>query len=255
MTFPDTWNVFAAFGTLHLSSVVVCSILMGTVAAAGRELRGRQSEPILRTCLAIFGLAFWVFYNTWWNWNGLDLYNGLPLHVCDISGLIGPLALLTLDRRLRAVLYFWGMALSAQAFIQPTLTAGPARFEFWAFWTAHSIIIGSAIYDLVALKFRPTWNDLRQALIAGATYLAAIIPINLVLGSNYGYVGNPPLGRKIPPFVEALGPWPGRVAAMAFLATLAFVLVLLPWRVLERLRGSPLAAAHADQPGTDLIGQ
>jgi hypothetical integral membrane protein (TIGR02206 family) len=247
MIVSGTWDLFAPYGALHLVTVVVCATLMGTVAALGRRLRRQARETILRTGLSLFGLAFWVFYNTWWNWRGIDFYNGLPLHVCDLSGLIAPLALLTLDRRLRAVLYFWAITLSAQAFIQPILTAGPAHFEFWAFWMAHSIIVGSAIYDLVALQFRPTWNDLRQALVAGAAYLAVIIPINLFLGSNYGYVGNPPAGRKIPPFVEALGAWPGRVLIMAMMAALAFVLVLLPWRAIDRFRNAPLAeAARAD---------
>jgi uncharacterized membrane protein YwaF len=57
----------------------------------------------------------------------------LPLHICGLNGVIAPLALLTLNRWLRATLYFWAFGLTSQAFIQPNLTTGPAVPVFWCF--------------------------------------------------------------------------------------------------------------------------
>jgi hypothetical integral membrane protein (TIGR02206 family) len=126
-------------------------------------------------------------------------------------------------------LYFWTAALTLQAFIQPSLTAGPASPVFWAFWIAHSIIAACAVYDVVVLRFRPRWDDLYRVGAASAAYLALVVPIDLWLGANYGFLGNPPASDEIPPFVAALGPWPQRAIILVILAAVGFVVVLLPW--------------------------
>jgi uncharacterized membrane protein YwaF len=66
--------------------------------------------------------------------------------------------------------------------------------------------------------------------------VAIIMPVNLWLGSNYGFVGNPPPGRKIPPLIDAIGAWPGRVVIMAGLVLLGFLLVLSPWLLRDARR-------------------
>jgi hypothetical integral membrane protein (TIGR02206 family) len=203
------WDVFVPYSGLHTRALVVCAPLITAPSLLGRALR-RDAETALRRTLAALAVCYWLAYNIWWNWHGLDLRTGLPLQICDLNGLVAPLALITGWRWARATLYFWTSALTLQAFIQPALTAGPALLVFWAFWIAHTIIAACAVYDLAMLGFRPFWNDLGRALAVSAAYVALIMPINLWLGSNYGYVGNPQAINEIPPFVYALGPELGR---------------------------------------------
>ena len=87
----------------------------------------------MRWTRGVFGLGYWLSYNIWWNRNGFDAASELPLHIWGLSGAIAPLALLTLNRWLRATLYFWAFALASQAFIQPALAAGPATPSFGGF--------------------------------------------------------------------------------------------------------------------------
>jgi hypothetical integral membrane protein (TIGR02206 family) len=241
----DSLDGFAPFGLMHLVSVCACAAVVIGVALLGRRLRGTPPEWRARRALAIIALAYWVVYNTWWNWGGLDPVTGLPLQPCDVSGLVAPFALLTLDRWLRATLYFWAVAFATQAFIQPELTQGPVHLLFWFFWTAHTIIVACAVYDLAVLGFRPGWSDLARATVVAIGWAALALVIDLRLGANYGYIGNPPAGVKIPPLVAAFGPWPGRLAIMAALAALAFLLALAPWLVVQRLRRMP---SVADEP-------
>jgi hypothetical integral membrane protein (TIGR02206 family) len=239
MNAPDPLHVFTAFGAMHLVAAGACTALLVVGAWCARGLRGRAREPGVRWALAIFALAYWIAYNTWWNWGGLDPRTGLPLQACDISGLIAPFALLTQNRTLRATLYFWAFGFATQAFIQPSLTVGPAFILFWAFWIAHTLILASALYDLVVLGLRPDWSDYGRALLAGAVWAAVVIPVDLMLGANYGFIGNPPPDIAMPPAVLALGPWPQRLLVMAALAALGFLLLLLPWRALrQRARAS-----------------
>jgi hypothetical integral membrane protein (TIGR02206 family) len=227
---------FVAYSGLHFVAVGVCCLVVAGMAAAGRALRA-EHELGLRRALGVVGLAYWLSYNLWWNRNGIDWTSGLPLQLCDINGAIAPLALWTSQRWLRAVLYFWGFALTTQAFIQPALGFGPATLLFWFFWAQHTIILGYAVFDVAAFGFRPTWRDLGKSYGAGAIYLAVVVPLNLILGADYGYLGNL-APEQIPPFVAALGPWPARAVAVVALAAIACALVELPW--LFRGRGKSI---------------
>jgi hypothetical integral membrane protein (TIGR02206 family) len=243
----STWEVFVPFSGLHLLAVAVCALLIAMLATAGRALRERAAEAYLRKSWAVVALAYWLAYTLWWNWNGLDVYGGLPLHLCDFNGLVAPLALLTMNRWARATLYFWTFTLTLQAFIQPLLSNGPAHLSFWAFWAGHTIIMASAVYDVVVLGFRPDWRDLGRVIVVSLVYVAAVTPINLALGTNYGFIGNPPPGKTIPPFIDAMGPWPRRAVIVIGLALIGFVLALLPWRMSSQriaLKASSLKAGE-----------
>ncbi len=168
-----------------------CLVIIAGLVAAGRSL-GPARQPSLRRMLGLFGIAYWLSYNIWWNSHGIDVATGLPLQICDINGVIAPLALLTLNRWLRATLYFWAFALTTQALIQPALQAGPANPLFWWFWAQHTIILGYAVFDLAVLGFRPQWQDCGRACAAGAAYLAVVVPLDLWLNADYGYLGDLP---------------------------------------------------------------
>jgi hypothetical integral membrane protein (TIGR02206 family) len=241
-------DVFTLFGTVHVVTVGACAVVLAAVGLLGGRLRATSAEPHVRHALAIVALAYWFSYYTWWNWYGIDLVIGLPLQTCDVSELVAPLALLTRNRWLRSTLYFWTFAFATQAFIQPTLTVGPAHLVFWAFWLAHTLIAACALYDITALGFRPDWTDLMRALVAALAYAAIVLPVDLWLGANYGFIGNPPAGTPIPAMVEALGPWPQRLIVIFALAGLGFVLALAPWLAVRRGR-----SALADTAPTDIV--
>jgi hypothetical integral membrane protein (TIGR02206 family) len=227
---PGAWDTFVPYSGLHAVAFAICALLIAAPSLIGRTLPER-AELNLRRALAAFAVCYWIAYNVWWNWHGLDLRTGLPLQICDVNGLLAPLVLLTRWRWARATLYFWTAALTLQAFVQPALRAGPASPVFWAFWIAHTIIFASAVYDIVVLGFRPTWRDLGRAVIASAVYIAVVMPVDIALGANYGFLGNPADPSEVPPFIDALGPWPLRAIIVVALAPVGFVVVLLPWLI------------------------
>jgi hypothetical integral membrane protein (TIGR02206 family) len=245
---PDTfWDVFVPYGWLHGVTVGVCVLVIAALALAGRVLP-KTGETLLRHALGIFGLVYWFSYNLWWNRHGIDFAGGLPLQICDVNGVIAPLALFTQHRWLRATLYYWAFALSSQAFIQPALQAGPANPIFYWFWAQHTIILAYAVYDLVVLQFRPQWRDLMRCYVVGAIYLAVVVPLNFALHSDYGYLGNLP-PDVIPPFVAALGPWPARAVILVVLCVIACAIVQLPWQLVRQITGR--RASRPDFTPTD----
>ncbi len=251
---PGAWTVFAPYGWLHGVTLLVCLVLIAAPSLLGRGLQKNatrnNAERTLRYGLAAFAVAVWLAYNIWWNWGGIDWRSGLPLQLCDINGLIAPLVLVTGWRWARATLYFWTAALTAQAFIQPALIDGPAFILFWAFWIDHTVIAACAVYDVVVRGFRPVWRDLGTAVIASLVYVGLVMPVDLHLGADYGFVGNPPSNIIIPPFVLALGPWPTRAIVLVALVPIGFVIVLVPWvvgRASAARRAALIIASEAKQ--------
>jgi hypothetical integral membrane protein (TIGR02206 family) len=234
----DTFRPF----TLTHGAVVLAFILLVTATfVARRSRRATPAGDMLDRRVGLLAVIAFVITNAWplmpfhfrLDWS-------LPLHGCDVTTLCVPIAILTNWRPARALVYFWGLGLSTQGFITPDLQDGPARMGFWTFWLAHFFVVGGALYD-VARGFRPTWRDYRFVLGVSVAYVALILPLDLVLGVNYGYLG--PAKSDQPTIVDALGPWPWRVGIMFALGAGAMALLMVPWEIARCLRPSRVRGA------------
>ena len=78
-------DVFVPFGGLHAFTLVICVPLVAAPALLGRTSTP-SGEAALRWALAALAVGYWLAYNTWWNWHGLDWRTGLPLQICDFNG-------------------------------------------------------------------------------------------------------------------------------------------------------------------------
>jgi len=164
--------------------------------------------------------------------------------MCDLTSLAAPLVLLTRARLLRTLLYFWGLGLSIQALITPTIEEGPLYVAFWLFWLTHAAIIATAGYDLVAWRFRPTFRDAVIAIVACTVWLGVVLTVDLALAANYGYVGNATPDR--PTVIDKLGPWPLRVYKMYAAMIVLFLAMWFPWWL---VRGRAMIVGTSDQRG------
>ncbi|MDX1376684.1 MAG: TIGR02206 family membrane protein [Burkholderiales bacterium] len=227
---------FRAFSALH--AIALCTIAALTLLAIALRRR-RPPEPLapgpVERTLALAYLGAWIVTYLWLLAPGLrEPASTLPLHLCHLAAANAALVLLTGWRPLRALQYFWGLALCTQALITPSLLEGPALYPFWFFWTSHGMIVGVALYDVFARGYRPSWRDWRFACAAAAVYVLAVLPINLAFGWNYGFVG--PSRPGVPSIVDFLGPWPFRLVPVVAIAAAAMALLALPWALAARLR-------------------
>lgn len=204
---------FETFETFEKGSLVHAIVLVGSVVLVALAVviqRGsRQNSPAKadasRTIAGVAILIFQIVHIAYWllfREGGFDLQESLPLHFCDISGLVAAAALLYPDRRLVTILYFWGVGLSSTAFIIPVITEGPAYLVFWTFWLSHLIIVGGAVFFVLAEGYRPGVRDLLFALAVTTAYVLLLLALNVAVGTNYGYVG-----RESKP-TAFLGQWP-----------------------------------------------
>jgi len=249
----DAWwlSEFRAFTWQHVLTSGTAILIMAGVSLLGRRWRRRAParETALRRVWVGGVIALAALTITWWLLPAnFDIQISLPLHVCDLAALLVIPTMLTEIRWMRALLYFWAIGLSTQAFFTPILGAGVGEMEFWLFWVGHTQIVGSAIYDIVARGFRPRVRDLGVALAISLLYVAIVFPIDWAFGLNYGYVGPAAPEGTI---VTALGPWPQRVPIIVTLGCLAIVLAWLPWGVATRLRSGDGGADAMRSPADE----
>jgi hypothetical integral membrane protein (TIGR02206 family) len=235
---------FHAFSTTHWVILGVFVFLTALACSVGTRLRGTMRLRTLERTAGVFMLVLWGVSVTYWLLPAnYTIDEALPIHMCDLTGLIAPLVLLTRRRFLRALLYFWGIGLSIHGMLTPVLEDGPASLRFWLFWLTHASIIGTAIYDLIAHAYRPAWRDCVFAIAACAVWLATVLVVNLSLDVNYGYVGNTTPDR--PTVIDNLGPWPQRVFMMTGAVLGLFVTMWLPFGIANRRNARTEAGSPA----------
>jgi hypothetical integral membrane protein (TIGR02206 family) len=229
---------FRPFGATHAVVLVVFVVFTCAIVALRRRARGERGRRRVDGALAVLTGLTWLVVNGWWFLPGhFDPAFSLPLHVCDVTGLVVPVVLVWPRRWLRAILYFWGLGLSLQGFIQPDLRDGPHLPGFWLFWANHYVVVGLSIYDLAARAYRPRWRDFAVSVVAGLGYVAVVLPIDVIFGLNYGYLG--PGRPHQPTLIDHLGPWPWRLGVIFGLVALVWVVMVLPWELSRRRANTP----------------
>lgn len=223
---PTTPHAFHSFTLTHLIVVIVCAAAIILSCYFGRLwIRTHKDDPRERQLRGVWG-GFVIGVNLWsivyWFLPArFDIRESLPLQLCDLACLVAAVAMLTRQRWAHTLLFFWGIGLSTQAFITPTLKYNIGHMEFWLFWLVHLSIVGSAIYLLAVRRYRPTLRDLIFAIAISAAWVGAMLILNPILGSNYGYVADTlPQNRTV---IDALGPWPLRVFILGGIVIAIFV--------------------------------
>lgn len=156
-----------------------------------------------------------------------DLGSSLPLQLCDLALFAAVIAFWTRARWACALVYYWGLTLTAQAFATPTLD-GPdfPDFGFLAFWGTHLIVVWAAVYLTWGLGIVPGWREYRWTVAVTVGWAAVAFLVNLGLGTNYGFVNRKPPTASI---LDALGPWPWYLAVEFVLITSVWALITWPW--------------------------
>lgn len=186
---------------------------------SGKASRGR----LLERGFIIAMFVVWIAVTAW------DLFPSrigwdvsLPLHFCDIGGIIAPFAILTRQRQLRIILYYWAFALCGLAIVTPVVHSGPRSFDFWLYWCNHGTILMAAVYDLAVHRFRPIWKDYGWIVLTTFAYVGFVLPIDLAFDVNYGYLGNTSRAR---PMMLLLGRWPQRIPLAVLIVAAVFAIL------------------------------
>ncbi len=224
----DWGKQFKPFTLYHLLMAGSCILAMAGAWLIGRRLKNPADEFRFRACWGWAVLAYKIGETAWYCWPGnFDMMESLPLQLCDLAAFVAAAAMITQKRRFRTVLYFWGIGLSTQAFFTPILKLGYLSPNFWFFWISHTMIIGSATYDIIVRKYRPAFRDFLVGLGWTFAFAGVVTAVNLTWHVNYGYIGN--IKPDNPTIIDKLGPWPLRAFKLAGVVVVLYIVLWAVW--------------------------
>jgi len=237
------YETAGAFTPIHAAAVAVFGSMIVASSILGRRWRGTRREVVLRVSWAASMLVFLLGASAFYMFSGqYDPAFAYPLQVCDLLGFVSCLALLTPFRWFKTMTIFLGLGLGTQAFITPVLQNGPVYLHFWYFWLGHTAIVGAGAYLIAVERYRPRAVDWGLSLLTLAAYVGVVLPLDIAMGWNYGFVGNVPRKPDAEPTViDLLGDWPARVYMLGVLAVVvtgAIYLGFLAARWFEAKRSS-----------------
>lgn len=223
---------FQLFNTPHLIAIIITSVLSVIFPLMGKF--GGHKTRILLVSILLGSLAFALIAAAVENYsNGyLSIAAVLPMHLSDWIIIFVFVAFITRNIYSFEVLYFWGMGGTLQAIITPELTINFPGLGFILFFINHSVIIICIIYLMVVYRLRPYPVSIKRVFIWSQVYFAAAFLVNLILGTNYGFLMEKPAQGTI---IDFLGPWPVYLISLEILALLSFFIYYLPFYIYDRL--------------------
>ncbi|WP_320178484.1 TIGR02206 family membrane protein [Roseovarius pacificus] len=155
----------------------------------------------------------------------------LPFHLCGASVVLVPVLLLTRNYALFEVLYFWGIGGATAAILTPDTGSHFPNLLYITYFTSHGLIVIGVVFAMVYFGFRPRAASFMKATLGLFVYGVAVVPLNLLLDTNYLYLCRKPADATI---IDFMGPWPGYVVWLAAVALAVFSMLYLPWAVQTR---------------------
>ena len=224
----DGFEAFTPEHGLLLVLLMAGAIGIGRVGLRQRESPGEESfRHRFAILVPLFTVPFQVLRLLP---DDFDLGTSLPLQICDLSWMVAVYALWTRHPRAVAVLYFWGLTLTVQAAITPSLDQTFPDPRYFMFWGMHFLTIWAAVY-LVCLAGGPDWRGYRFTFGLTAVWAAVVLVFNAVTGTNYGYLSRKPETSSL---LDLLGPWPAYVGAEVVILATIWAAMTWPWVVADR---------------------
>jgi hypothetical integral membrane protein (TIGR02206 family) len=225
---------FATFGSEHL--LLVGLFLVGAVAVVlvGRRQRGtpaaQRFSRVYAVAIPCVTVPSQVFQLTP---GDFDLGTSLPLQLCDLAWVAAAWALWTHDRVPVALTYFWGLTLTVQGIVTPSLGQAFPHPRYLAFWAMHFLVVWAALYLTLGLGLGPRWREYRVTVAVTLVWAVLVLAVNTVLEVNYGYLNAKPGSASL---LDLLGPWPVYVLASLTVLLAGWALMTWPWVVVARRR-------------------
>lgn len=187
-------NPFPAFGTSHVIMLLIYFVLAILLLYFQSDIRSnKKAYQRIRWILFTLLIVCEVSYQSWTATHGIWLYN-LPFHLCGVAGIVGALALWTLNRSLIAISFFIGLIPALFALITPDLLYDFPNFRFFKFFIHHiAISLTSLFLAIISTEGTITANGMLKTyayLVIYALFTGFII--NPWLNANYLFLAHPP---------------------------------------------------------------
>ena len=206
-----------------LASMVFASVAL-CVGARRRPGSGiAVANATLATLLVAVSAIWLVQTSTAPDWSAST---SLPFALCDLTTLVAAAALLTRQRLLVELTYFWGLAGALQALLTPDLATPFPSLEFFEYVIAHAGIVCAALFLVVGQGLVPRPGAVPRTFAITAGYTALVGGLDALTGGNYMYLRHLPATWTL---LSVLGPWPWYLVSAAGVAIAALAILDAPF--------------------------
>lgn len=192
---------FRVFGPLHVGLLLFVVAGAALIWLFRQPLRRFGHDRLLRWLFA--GILFTnmtVYYDSKLVMGTYDVRQHLPLEFCFITGYIFMYVLLTQNRRVYRVIYYFTILGPLPAMLWPNLSGSYDRFIFYQFFISHHVMMLMSMYTLIVFQYRVRAKDALRAGAWAAVIFASVFCVNAVFGTNYI------MQKKLPETVVSLYP-------------------------------------------------
>ena len=224
---PAAATRFESFGVEH--GVLLVLFLAGAVLLVllGRRHRSRSSSLLTRRVLAIVVVCAAVPNQLYVLWPAnFGASSSVPFELCDLAWMTAVWALWTRAPLPTALTYYWGLTLTVQGIVTPSLGHVFPAPEYFVFWAKHLLVVWSALYLTLGLGLGPTWREYRLAVAATVVWAAVVYAFDEAFDANYGYLAHKPESASL---LDAFGPWPFYLLVSLAILVAVWALITWPW--------------------------
>ena len=222
---------FVHWSPTHILILVLTVFLPAAMIWLARKYR---SQKLPHSVAVAFGVTLLVNYAAYVVYRVSAGYwharYDLPMELCNWATFATAFALITRNRFLAELAYFWVMAGSVNGVISPDLSVSFPHIYFFIFFIAHSGLVCGALYLVFGLQLYPRPGAVWRVFLFSQVYLACAFAINSLLGGNYGYTMAKPASASL---LDHLGAWPWYLLSLEGLALAFYAILYLPfwlWR-------------------------
>lgn len=185
------------FGPMHFTYIGIL-ILFTYLLFRKRQVIYKNRKKIDLYLIGIILFQQIIMYKTYFNINGYDFSDGLPLHACRVSSILLLIFLINKNEKIAHLqAYFASFALLSFIY--------PSRIDTITHPMGLSFIINH-IYNLLGGSYTYFAYHLdhsvkiykKQAYILFLAYISVVLIINPILDGNYFYLKDRPFGEMFP---------------------------------------------------------
>ena len=222
---------FQAFGDQHLGVLLVFSLFLAGTFWTARNLNTAQNLLVSRYFSIFIFLTVVVWTAIKLYFDRFNLLVDLPLSLCNLFAVMGPLLFWHPHQRRLEVMYFLVTVGTFQAMLTPDLYVGFPSNEFFKYWIVHGGMVLLVIHNIFAFKLYPRFKGVALTFGWINLYSAVLYPLNLAIGANYFYLISKPGNASI---LDLFGPWPVYILVAELVAMALFTLAYLPFLLVKK---------------------
>lgn len=218
---------FVHWSPAHILILLLTVILPVAMVWLARKYRAKRIPQSVAVAFGVTLLVNYIAYVVYRISTGYwQVRYDLPMELCNWATFATAFALITRNRFLAELAFFWVMAGSINGVISPDLSVSFPHIYFFIFFIAHSGLVCGALYLVFGLQLYPRPGSVLRVFLFSQIYLASAFAINYLLGGNYGYTMAKPTSASL---FDHLGPWPWYLLSLEGLALGFYTILYLPF--------------------------